>query len=111
MRFLIDTQLPRALAEFLIRQGHSAEHVLDIDMAKAKDSDIRSYALKTAAVIVSKDEDFTLMHHQDGEGPQVVWLRCGNVRNAKLIEGIGRALPAVIAELERDVVIVEVQFD
>ena len=32
MRFLIDNQLPRCLASFLIGKGHEAVHVLDVGL-------------------------------------------------------------------------------
>ena len=40
MKCLIENQLPKALAEYLITKGHEAQHVLDIDLAEAKDQDI-----------------------------------------------------------------------
>jgi predicted nuclease of predicted toxin-antitoxin system len=38
MRFLIDAQLPPALARLLTARGHTAEHVADIDLRHAEDS-------------------------------------------------------------------------
>jgi predicted nuclease of predicted toxin-antitoxin system len=58
MRFLIDAQLPPALARWLSSAGHDAEHVADIGLAGARDGEIWTYALSAGAVIVSKDEDF-----------------------------------------------------
>ncbi|WP_397220135.1 DUF5615 family PIN-like protein [Nocardioides sp. AE5] len=39
MRFLIDTQLPPALARLLVSRGHEAEHVVDIGPGEAPDRD------------------------------------------------------------------------
>jgi predicted nuclease of predicted toxin-antitoxin system len=58
MRFLIDAQLPPALAGWLVANGHEAEHVGDRGMQTAPDTVIWDYALATSAVIVTKDEDF-----------------------------------------------------
>jgi predicted nuclease of predicted toxin-antitoxin system len=58
VRFLVDNQLPVALAGWLRDQGHEAEHVLDIQLAQAKDNPIWLHAIKVGAVIVTKDEDF-----------------------------------------------------
>ena len=44
MRFVVDAQLPPALARRLETLGHTAEHVVDRDMASASDSAIRDYA-------------------------------------------------------------------
>ena len=45
MRFLVDAQLPPALARLLITLGHTAEHVADIGLRDADDSPIWAYAL------------------------------------------------------------------
>jgi hypothetical protein len=58
MRFLVDAQLPPALARWLAAKGHEAEHVADRRRGAATDSAIWDYALEAAAAIVTKDEDF-----------------------------------------------------
>lgn len=58
MRFLVDANLPPALVHFLEKDGHQAEHVVDVGLREAKDSPIWDYALEHGAVIISKDEDF-----------------------------------------------------
>jgi predicted nuclease of predicted toxin-antitoxin system len=40
MRFVIDAQLPPALARLLTAHGHTAEHVADIGLRDADDSPI-----------------------------------------------------------------------
>ncbi len=40
MRFLIDTQLPATLKPLIAANGCTVEHVLDLDMGRAKDSAI-----------------------------------------------------------------------
>ena len=40
MKFLVDNQLPLALAKFLISKGHHATHVLELGLASARDSEI-----------------------------------------------------------------------
>jgi predicted nuclease of predicted toxin-antitoxin system len=37
MQFLIDAQLPPALARWLVGQGHTASHVLDLGLERADD--------------------------------------------------------------------------
>jgi len=108
MQFLIDTQLPSALARYLIAQGHQAEHVLELEMAQAKDKVIWNYAKANRAIIVSKDEDFIAMHLRFGEGPQVVWVRCGNLRRAALLALFASALPSVLTALAVGEPIVEI---
>ena len=57
MRFLVDAQLPPALARSLDAHGHSAEHVADVGLLSADDRDIWVYASGVGAAIVTKDED------------------------------------------------------
>lgn len=37
MRFLIDEQLPTALARWIVSQGHDAQHVFDVGLGGASD--------------------------------------------------------------------------
>ena len=58
MRFVVDAQLPPALARMLAAAGHHAEHVIDIGRRDAEDTAIWQFALEHEAAIVTKDEDF-----------------------------------------------------
>jgi predicted nuclease of predicted toxin-antitoxin system len=40
MRFIVDAQLPPALARWLAAKGHEAEHVADLQMEAASDAAI-----------------------------------------------------------------------
>ena len=60
MTFLIDAQLPPALADWLILQGHIAQHVDEIGLRNADDVEIWNHALVSGAIIITKDEDFAL---------------------------------------------------
>jgi len=46
MRFIVDAQLPPALARFLESHGPDAAHVADIGLRAADDSSIWLYALQ-----------------------------------------------------------------
>ena len=60
MRFIVDAQLPPALAAWLIAQGHEAVHVFDLNLTHADDAVIWQRAEATASVIVTKDEAFAV---------------------------------------------------
>ena len=60
MRFVVDAQLPPALARRLEALGHRAEHVADLGLTSASDNEIRDYAAGVGAAIVTKDEDFAI---------------------------------------------------
>jgi predicted nuclease of predicted toxin-antitoxin system len=57
VRFLIDAQLPPALARLLNDRAHVAEHVNGIGLGQSLDRDLWRYALEHEAAIVTKDED------------------------------------------------------
>lgn len=57
MRFLVDAQLPPALARYLTDAGYQAEHVYDLGMGGASNRVIWNYATKHSATIITKDED------------------------------------------------------
>lgn len=86
MRFLIDAQLPPALARLLSDHGHVAEHVCDIGLRDASDRDLWRYALEHDAVLVTKDEDFPAMVLLNDSSPAIVWVRVGNTRRRALLE-------------------------
>ncbi len=70
MRFLIDAQLPAALARSIAERGHEAEHVGDVGLARASDAEA------TGSVIVTKDEDFARRRALSAAGPQSCGCDC-----------------------------------
>ena len=107
MRFLVDAQLPPALARKLNSLGHLAEHVADRGLATAADTAIRQYAASVGAVIITKDEDFAV-HRLLREGPSVVWVRIGNTRRVELLQRIEAQLSDIVAALEQGETLVEI---
>ena len=49
MRWIIDAQLPPALAEFLRARGHEASHVQDVGLRDKTDNEIWNHALSSGA--------------------------------------------------------------
>ena len=109
MTFLIDNQLPAALARHLESLGHTARHVGEVGMDTSDDRAIRAYAASTGAVIVSKDEDFFHLAVADPSGPQLIWVRLGNCRTPALIRAFDRVLSAAVAAIEGGQAIVEIR--
>ena len=108
MRFLVDAQLPPALARWLVGQGHEARHVADIGLSASSDSEIWDRAQADGAVIVTKDEDFALRTMRSRIGPQVVWLRIGNSRRRTLLLWLEPWLPTILEALDRGERLIEV---
>jgi predicted nuclease of predicted toxin-antitoxin system len=108
MRFLVDAQLPPALARWLTEQGHNAEHVVDCGLVEADDRSIWEHALSSGAVIVSKDEDFRSRRILNAQGPSVVWIRLGNASRRETLRWFGAVFPDVLVALSRGDTLVEI---
>ena len=107
MRFIVDAQLPPALARWLTERGHDAEHVADRHLQAASDSVIWNRAMATSAAIISKDEDFARRKAQIDGGPVVVWVRLPNTRRRALLTWFEVALPQVVSAIERGETLIE----
>jgi len=108
LRFLIDAQLPPALARWLVSRGHEAEHVFDRELTSADDRTIWRDAENTESILVTKDEDFALIKAIESKGPTVVWIRLGNTRRQELLRWFERMFPAVVTAIERGDSLIEV---
>ncbi len=107
MRFLVDAQLPPALAAFLIRRGHAAEHVAEVGLRNADDAPIWEHARSCGACLVTKDEDFAMRVLFDSTGPSVLWLRVRNCSNRALLQWFAPLLQAAVERLVQGEKLVE----
>ena len=82
MKFLIDAQLPPALCGWLNVRGHEAQHVAELGLVAAKDTEIAERAISEQAILISKDEDFLVLRLPSRF--RFLWLRCGNTTNRAL---------------------------
>lgn len=95
MRFLIDNQLPAALAKWLVGMGVRADHVLDLGLAGAADTVIWARALADGSIVVSKDDDFFLLANQSNATGRLLWVRVGNCRTQPLLARFSAAWPSI----------------
>jgi predicted nuclease of predicted toxin-antitoxin system len=109
MNFLVDNQLPAALARWLNSQGHTSLHVLDIRMDEADDIVIWKRATEENWILISKDDDFFHMANQPDATTQVVWVRLGNCRKQTLLAAFDKLMPQIIKALQMGERIVEVR--
>lgn len=107
MRFLVDAQLPPALARMLAAKGHGAEHVYDVDLGEAEDRAVWDYAKQVSAIIITKDEDFIVLASFQTDGPAIVWVRLGNTTKQALLNWFDPLVPAIISALENGDKLVE----
>lgn len=108
MRFLVDAQLPPALARWIAERGHEAEHVGDIGLARASDGEIWKQAAATGSVIVTKDEDFAQRRAVSIAGPQILWVRLPNTRRQALLDAFAALWRDIVAAVERGEPVVEI---
>ena len=108
-RFLVDNQLPAALARWLEGKGVAAEHVLALELAQSRDEIIWARAARDNAVIVSKDEDFADLTLVRPEPVAVVWLRVANYRTSALLAALERAWPEILHQLDAGAQLIEVR--
>jgi predicted nuclease of predicted toxin-antitoxin system len=109
VRFLVDAQLPPALAQTLRSAGHLAEHVYEIGMKDASDVSVWDYAFKSEAAILTKDEDFVDMFRRRASGPPIIWLRIGNSSTRALLAWLMPLFPAVLDRLEAGDLLIEIR--
>lgn len=109
MKFLVDAQLPPALARAIAEHGHDAVHVSDLGLQSANDLVIWNEAVRLGSVIVSKDEDFVTRRIGRPPAPPVVWVRIGNVSRRHLLRVFLPLLPQIVAFINAGDVIVEVR--
>ena len=107
MKFLVDAQLPPALAQFMVTHGHESRPVRDVGLRDADDDDIWRFAKDGGWVVVTKDEAFVERNLMRNSGPQVVWLRIGNCTNRVLLTWLQSIFPDILRELETGSRIVE----
>jgi predicted nuclease of predicted toxin-antitoxin system len=105
----LDAQISPRLCPWIARRfGVDAKHDRDLDLRQAEDSEIFDRARKASVVVFTKDEDFVELVRRVGTPPQVLWLRCGNMSNARLKNLLDRTLPDAIELLNHDEPIVEI---
>jgi predicted nuclease of predicted toxin-antitoxin system len=109
MRWLVDAQLPVALARLLAGLGHDASHVADVGLRHAEDSPIWQKALSDNLVIITKDDDFQRRALLSQNAPVIVWLRVGNMRKKSLLARFENLLPQIEAAIAAGERLVEVR--
>ncbi|MGH7089375.1 MAG: DUF5615 family PIN-like protein [Stellaceae bacterium] len=97
MKFLIDAQLPPALALWLAEAGHDAAHLDQIGLLSASDEAIWVHALRSGPIVITKDEDFAARAAQVEIAPIIVWLRVGNSSNRALRAWFDARLSSIIS--------------
>lgn len=87
MRFLVDAQLPRILAEELSKEGYYAIHTRDLPGENhTSDAEISKIADLEDMIVVSKDSDFVISHLLHNKPGKILIVSTGNIPNTELLD-------------------------
>lgn len=102
MKFLVDAQLPRALATWIQQEGHEAVHTLDLpERNRTKDTILLQLANTNGWVLVTKDADF-MLNFELGKGPpKLLLVSTGNISNRELLDLFERNKTTILAEVQK----------
>ncbi len=87
MKFIVDAQLPKSLADLLNLLGYDSIHTLDLPSKNSThDSTITALAIKEDRVVISKDSDFLQSYLLKSEPKKLVMVKTGNIHNQLLLK-------------------------
>jgi predicted nuclease of predicted toxin-antitoxin system len=109
VKFLVDNQLPAALAKWLVSRGQEAVHVQEVGLGAAKDEEVWKHAVAHSMALITKDEDFSPRASRSDASVQVVWVRLGNCRKATLFSAFDSVFSQLLAALEAGNRLVEIR--
>ena len=109
MRFLVDAQLPPALARWLGERSLSATAVRDVGLRESDDGSIWNFATEGGWTVITKDEDFVARCVGNPAAPAVVWLRLGNCTNRVLFVWLEPFPPEILHRLKDGEKLIEVR--
>ena len=103
MRFLVDAQLPKSLAELLRRHGYSAVHTLELpDQNLTTDKEICQIADNESMIVITKDSDFIQSHILSGTPKKLLIVYTGNIKNSELLGIFKTALGKIVAAFQNN---------
>ena len=98
MKFLVDAQLPKRLAQELTQAGYDTLHTLDLPHGNStRDEELAFLAARENRILITKDSDFVISFHLHHIPPKLLLVSTGNVHNATLLHLFLTNLP----QLER----------
>ena len=97
MKFLLDAQLPKKLAEFLKWKGYDAIHTLDLpNKNRTTDSEINEISIKEKRVVISRDLDFIESLILFNKPYKLIYIAVGNISNKELIDIFSKNIEDII---------------
>lgn len=85
MKFLIDAQLPKRLAELLRGLGYDVKHTLDLPRKNlTSDEYINELSVEEQRIVVTKDSDFVNSFWLEQKPFKLLLISTGNISNNEL---------------------------
>jgi len=107
MRFLLDMNLPPAMADWLRSGGHDAVHVREIGLAHLPDREVFARAAEDGRIVVTFDLDFgEIVGLAGATGSGVVLLRLRLARQHHLRERLQAAISRAAEALQAGATVV-----
>ncbi len=108
MKFLVDTQLPPKLSEYITAKGHECVHTSNYsDGHLMKDNEIIQIAITEERTVVSKDSDFSDNFNLKGAPPKVLYLSFGNTSNSTLLAYFEQHFDTIVDLFEEGIAFIE----
>lgn len=105
----VDAQLSPRLCPWVRREFQvEAVHVRTLGLRESEDREIFDAARRAKVVVLTKDEDFVALVERFGKPPQVIWLTCGNVSNARIKKVLTASLADALAMIRKGEPVVEI---
>ena len=106
MKFIIDAQLPKLLAQWLRERGYDAIHTLELpDKNRTGDDIINQISLLEKRIVISKDSDFYNRYFRKVEPYKLIYLTTGNIPNPELLTLFEKNLERIISAIEYNYVV------
>ncbi|HMQ59042.1 MAG TPA: DUF5615 family PIN-like protein [Flavilitoribacter sp.] len=102
LKFIVDTQLPPRLANFLNQSGADTIHTTHFENGHLlDDASIRKIAIQEDRIIITKDSDFRDYFLLKGSPPNVLLIKTGNISNQDLIDLLKNNFKVIVGLFEK----------
>lgn len=98
--FLVDQQLPKVLASYVVEHGHDARHIRDYPGGTTmSDSKVALLADAEGRFVVTKDDDFRISHLLRKPPARLLHVTCGNISTRDLLAMFDQHWPELEAAI------------
>jgi predicted nuclease of predicted toxin-antitoxin system len=102
VKLLLDENLSPRLMDLLSDLYPGSDHVHNLNLGAANDSEVWDYAKLHGFAIVSKDSDFAARSVLEKDPPKIIWIRLGNCSTGDVERLLRSAHEMIRGFLEED---------